>query len=836
MKRMIAIDGHSLLYRAFYALPGFTTKKGLPTGAVYGFQLMLDKVLADYNPDYVFVAFDSGKPTFRHEQFKDYKAQRPPMPEELRGQVDLTKKLLDLRGIPHISIDGIEADDLIGSAAKLAKDWGVEYLILTGDRDSLQLVDTNCLVLLTKKGISEIRLYDRQAVKDDFAILPEQVPDYKGLVGDPSDNIPGVKGIGDKTAVKLIDEFNNLETILKNIDKLPAGTVKKLNGQEEIALLSKDLATIHTDIDLDLSLESTKLEEPCLEPLREFYKEMEFTTFLKRLPEEKKKTITIRTPKIEKIDDNMLQKEPQLFIEDMGDSYLIAASSWCTSVPKKVQTLFAEDTFTLDQVPKGTEVFTHGAKELFLIEPDLNIIDDLELAGYLLDPDYSHDFKALGERYLDLSQGDSLEERATLAWELRDVLRKELQDDSLYSLYKDIELPLSRVLATMERAGVKVDKEELAKLSQDFNSRMNELEVKIFGLAGEKFNVNSSKQLGEILFDKLGLPAGKKTKTGYSTSAEVLEKLALIHPLPSFVMEYRQLQKLKSTYTDALPELINPVTGRIHTSFNQLITATGRLSSSNPNLQNIPVRTEEGAKIRRCFIPEPGYVLLSADYSQIELRVLAHIAKDPDLIETFVNGEDIHTRTAAEVLGIPIESVTKEQRSSAKAVNFGIIYGISSFGLAKNTDLSKKEAERYITKYLARYPKVQEYMDNIVKEAREKGYVTTLLGRRRYLPEINSSNFIRRNLSERMALNTPIQGTAADIIKIAMLNIDKLIRKNNINAEMLLQVHDELVFEVRKDLVDDLKTKVKKIMEGGFSLLVPIEVDMNLGENWFDLN
>ena len=836
MKRMIAIDGHSLLYRAFYALPGFTTKKGLPTGAVYGFQLMLDKVLADYNPDYVFVAFDSGKPTFRHEQFKDYKAQRPPMPEELRGQVDLTKKLLDLRGIPHISIDGIEADDLIGSAAKLAKDWGVEYLILTGDRDSLQLVDTNCLVLLTKKGISEIRLYDRQAVKDDFAILPEQVPDYKGLVGDPSDNIPGVKGIGAKTAVKLIDEFNNLETILKNIDKLPAGTVKKLNGQEEIALLSKDLATIHTDIDLDLSLESTKLEEPCLEPLREFYKEMEFTTFLKRLPEEKKKTITIRTPKIEKIDDNMLQKEPQLFIEDMGDSYLIAASSWCTSVPKKVQTLFAEDTFTLDQVPKGTEVFTHGAKELFLIEPDLNIIDDLELAGYLLDPDYSHDFKALGERYLDLSQGDSLEERATLAWELRDVLRKELQDDSLYSLYKDIELPLSRVLATMERAGVKVDKEELAKLSQDFNSRMNELEVKIFGLAGEKFNVNSSKQLGEILFDKLGLPAGKKTKTGYSTSAEVLEKLALIHPLPSFVMEYRQLQKLKSTYTDALPELINPVTGRIHTSFNQLITATGRLSSSNPNLQNIPVRTEEGAKIRRCFIPEPGYVLLSADYSQIELRVLAHIAKDPDLIETFVNGEDIHTRTAAEVLGIPIESVTKEQRSSAKAVNFGIIYGISSFGLAKNTDLSKKEAERYITKYLARYPKVQEYMDNIVKEAREKGYVTTLLGRRRYLPEINSSNFIRRNLSERMALNTPIQGTAADIIKIAMLNIDKLIRKNNINAEMLLQVHDELVFEVRKDLVDDLKTKVKKIMEGGFSLLVTIEVDMNLGENWFDLN
>ncbi len=834
MKRMIAIDGHSLLYRAFYALPGFTTKKGLPTGAVYGFQLMLDKVLADYNPDYVFVAFDSGKPTFRHEQFKDYKAQRPPMPEELRGQVDLTKKLLDLRGIPHISIDGIEADDLIGSAAKLAKDWGVEYLILTGDRDSLQLVDTNCLVLLTKKGISEIRLYDRQAVKDDFAILPEQVPDYKGLVGDPSDNIPGVKGIGDKTAVKLIDEFNNLETILKNIDKLPAGTVKKLNGQEEIALLSKDLATIHTDINLDLSLESTKLEEPCLEPLREFYKEMEFTTFLKRLPEEKKKTITIQTPKIEKIDDNMLQKEPQLFIEDMGDSYLIAASSWCTNVPKKVQTLFAEDTFTLDQVPKGTEVFTHGAKELFLIEPDLNIIDDLELAGYLLDPDYSHDFKALVERYLDLSQGDSLEERATLAWELRDVLRKELQDDSLYSLYKDIELPLSRVLATMERAGVKVDKEELAKLSQDFNSRMNELEVKIFGLAGEKFNVNSSKQLGEILFDKLGLPAGKKTKTGYSTSAEVLEKLALIHPLPSFVMEYRQLQKLKSTYTDALPELINPVTGRIHTSFNQLITATGRLSSSNPNLQNIPVRTEEGAKIRRCFIPEPGYVLLSADYSQIELRVLAHIAKDPDLIETFVNGEDIHTRTAAEVLGIPIESVTKEQRSSAKAVNFGIIYGISSFGLAKNTDLSKKEAERYITKYLARYPKVQEYMDNIVKEAREKGYVTTLLGRRRYLPEINSSNFIRRNLSERMALNTPIQGTAADIIKIAMLNIDKLIRKNNINAEMLLQVHDELVFEVKTEEQNALDQLVRKVMEHAFKLDVPLKVGVNVGANaWF---
>ncbi|HHY19201.1 MAG TPA: DNA polymerase I [Firmicutes bacterium] len=841
MKRMIAIDGHSLLYRAFYALPGFVTKTGIHTGAVYGFHLMLDKVLSEYNPDYIFVAFDSDKPTFRHKQYKEYKAQRPPMPEELVGQIDLTKELLDLLGIPHIAIDGIEADDLIGTISKIALKNQMEYLILTGDKDSLQLVNDNCHVLLTKKGISEIRFYDSLTVREDFSITPKQVADYKGLVGDPSDNIPGVKGIGDKTATKLLSEFESIESILGNPDKLSKSVAKRLKGQEEIALLSKELATIKTELDLDIDLEMAKVKEPEIEPLRDFYQKLEFNTFLKKLPGKDRSIPTpqevqkIQLKRLEKLEDAPLNEEEVVYLEEVDNIYLLSGPTWYLTLPKNNQNLFANETVDIKEVVSGKEVFTHGAKELYLLETGLTIEDDIEIAGYLLDPDYSHKFNDLVKKYLGFTPNDSLEQRAALAWQIREVMKKELENKGLMYLYKEIELPLAKVLAKMELNGIKVDENELSRLSEDFSKRMEELEAKIFALAGEEFNVNSSKQLGEILFNKLGLPATKKTKTGYSTSAEVLEKLSPIHPLPNLVIEYRQLQKLKSTYSDALQDMINPNTGRIHTSFNQLVTATGRLSSSNPNLQNIPVRTDEGAKIRRCFIPEEGYLLLSADYSQIELRILAHVAKDPDLIETFKRGEDIHRRTAAEVLGIPIERVTEEQRSSAKAVNFGIIYGISGYGLSQSTNLTRKEAEDYIEKYLNRYPKVKEYMDNIVKKARKQGYITTLLGRRRYLPDINSGNYVKRSLSERMALNTPIQGTAADIIKIAMINVDKELTKENFHARMLLQVHDELVFEVPEDELEETSRLVKKVLSEAYELETNLIAQLQVGKNWLEM-
>lgn len=830
MKRMVAIDGHSLLYRAFYALPGFTTTAGQSTGAVYGFNLMLEKILADYKPDYVYVAFDSGKPTFRHKQYKEYKAKRPPMPDELVSQLDLTKELLDYLGIPHIALDGIEADDLIGAVSVMAQDWGLEYLILTGDKDSLQLVNDNCYVLLTKKGISEIRLYDKETVIKDFSITPEQVPDYKGLVGDPSDNIPGVKGIGDKTAVKLIADYKSVENVLKNISNLPPSIARKLSGQEEIALLSKELATIKTDLKLSVKLEMARLKEPESEPLRDFYQRLEFTSFLKKLPEDtRKKAQIVELPRLEKLTMERLEREKAVFLEDLNEVYLLASPTWYITLPKKNRSLFADESINILEIVRGRSVFTHGAKELYLLEPDLLIASDLEIAGYLLNPDYSHEFSALAKRYLNVDLNDSLGARAAVAFKLKDIMDKEIKETELSYLYKEVELPLSKVLAKMELTGIKVDKKELAKLSKEFSLRMDELEESIFALAGERFNINSSKQLGEILFAKLGLPAYKKTKTGFSTSAEVLEKLAPIHPLPQLVIEYRQFQKLKSTYTDALQDLINPLTGRIHTSFNQLVTATGRLSSSNPNLQNIPVRTEEGAKIRHCFVPEKGSVLLSADYSQIELRILAHISGDPDLINTFKHNEDIHLRTAAEVLEKDIDCITKEERSWAKAINFGIIYGISGFGLARNTDLSKKEAEKYIEKYLDRYPKVKQYMDDIIAQAKKQGYVTTLLGRRRYLPDINSSNFLKRSLSERMALNTPIQGTAADIIKMAMLKADTEITKKNLPARMLLQIHDELVFEVKEEFENILEEIIITVMENAYKLDVPLKVGITLG-------
>ena len=835
MQRMIAIDGHSLLYRAFYALPDFTTKSGQSTGAIYGFNLMLEKVFSTYNPDYVFVAFDSAKPTFRHEQFEDYKAHRPPMPEELRGQVDLAKKLLDHLGIPHIAVDGVEADDLIGAISKKAKNWNVEYLILTGDRDSLQLVDETCNVLLTKKGISEIIRYDAAKIKEDFDLTPEQVVDYKGLVGDPSDNIPGVKGIGDKTATKLLAEFGSLDNILKNLDRLPPSVQKKLREQQDMAQLSRELATIQKDLDLDITLESCAVREPDVEELRKFYRELEFVSFLKKLPEEadeKKDVPSIQElPKLEKFDPAEVKDGEEIYLEELEDGYLVVTGSWWASVSKGTKDLFAENHYDLKAIGSGRKIITHGAKELYLQCLDLDIVDDLELAGYLLDPDAPHDLPSLAETYLNVDIGKEYEKRAGAVWQLREILKKELEEKNLMYLYREVELPLVKLLAKMEIAGVKVDKKRLTELSQEFAQILSVLEEKIFGLAGEEFNINSPKQLGEVMFDKLGLPATKKTKTGYSTSSEVLEQLSAIHPLPKLVIEYRQLQKLKSTYTDALAKLINPTTKRIHTSFNQMVTATGRLSSSNPNLQNIPIRTEEGAKIRACFIPEDGYLLLSADYSQIELRVLAHISGDEDLIKTFLAGEDIHLRTAAEVLEKEINAVTDEERSWAKAINFGIIYGISGFGLARNTGLTKKQAEQFIEKYLNRYPKVKAYMDEIVNQARQKGYVETLFGRRRYLSEINSSNFVRRSESERMALNTPIQGTAADIIKIAMLKMDKAIQENHIDARLILQVHDELVFEVKEGSEEKLAELTEEVMEGAVELRVPLKVGISVAKH-----
>ncbi len=888
-KRLVIIDGNSLINRAFYALPDLVTREGIHTNGVFGFVKMINKVQEDYRPDYLSVAFDLKAPTFRHIQYKEYKAQRKKMPNELAQQMPILKDILDAYKIHRTELDGFEADDLIGTIAKLCAEKGLEVIIVTGDRDALQLVSENIKVMITKKGISNLEVYDRAMVKEKYGVTPERIIDFKGLVGDKSDNIPGVPGIGEKTASKLLNEFSTVEELIMNVDNISSKSHReKIRDNAEIALLSKRLATIKIDIPLDIDIEELRLVEPDNEKLIELFKKYEFNSLIKTLiregenGEEISGGANIKEVNIEVVENvdrlneiiNMIQTVKsfamKIFKEDnnlkadkiLGISLCLDSdNNYYINVKENEELLFSlKEVFENEEIKKSG----HGLKKevISLLRYDITLMGiefDTFIASYLLEPSRSdYDVSDLAGQYLgikissqeellgkgkhakkfsDLSDSDLSKyggDCCAVVVNVKKLLSEELDKLELSNLFKEVEMPLIEVLANLEYEGFKVDTDVLKRLDDEFTAKIEEITNQIYGLAGEEFNINSPKQLGVILFEKLGLPVIKKTKTGYSTSHDVLEKLLKRHPIVPLLIDYRQIVKLKSTYVDGLFNLINPITAKIHSSFNQTVTVTGRISSTEPNLQNIPIKLEMGRRIRKVFVAsDEKHSLIDADYSQIELRVLAHMSGDKNLIGAFGEDEDIHTLTASQVFNIPIDKVTSLERSRAKAVNFGIVYGISDFGLATNLNIIRKEAKKYIDQYFKKYEGVKAYMDNEVKKGKEMGYVTTILNRRRYIPELKSNNFNLRSFGERTAMNTPIQGSAADIIKIAMIKVFNELRRRNLKSKLILQVHDELIIDAYDDEIDEVKELLRENMEKAVELRVPLKVDMNVGDNWY---
>lgn len=857
--KFLVIDGSSLIHRAFFALPPLMNKQGMHTGAVYGLCNMLLKLLGEVNPRYMAVAFDKSRKTFRTEMYAAYKGQRKPTPSELSEQFPLAMKVLSTMGIATLELDNYEADDIIGTFAVHAPQ-DVEVIIVTGDRDELQLIDKRTKVYYTKRGISDIHIFDEAEFAANYeGLVPKQLIELKGLMGDTSDNIPGVPGVGPKTAMKLIKEYTDVETVLANIDKVSGKSLKtKLSEHQEEALLSKKLATIYTDAPVDLSMSAYELA-PLKEEARTVLQDLEFRNMYERFAAvlggeqnsfglfgevvEQENAPVLHITEVEQ--GNKLfatldkQMSPVSFIVDIAGSlpelYFSKAE------------IFVENTvYILDNLSGCWDKFdqwlasekvksTVDAKEIYKcclcrgIKLQ-QIIEDVALAAYVSDPGHSsYALADLNKRYLNNPSLNDSENIAVLV----DVLHEQLKQQEQMHLYKDLELPLAEVLARMEFAGITPDMELLAQLNEDMSFRIAKLEKLAEEQAGESFNLKSPKQLGVILFERLQLPVIKKTKTGYSTDAKVLEELYGKHPLIATILEHRKLAKLQSTYLDGLKPLVNAKTARIHTHFQQMVTVTGRLSSTDPNLQNIPTRTEEGKQIRRIFVPGEGFDwLMSCDYSQVELRILACIAKDELLLESFRHGQDVHARTAAEVFGVPLEEVSSEMRSRAKAVNFGIVYGISDFGLAKQLQVSRKEAAGYIESYLTRYAGVKKYMDDMIQLAREQGYVSTLMGRRRYLTDIRHSNFNLRSFAERTAINTPIQGTAADIMKKAMIDVQFALEAAKCQSRILLQVHDELVLEVVESEKEQVAELVRSAMEDAVQLDIPLLADVNFGRNW----
>ena len=911
-KKLVIIDGNSLANRAFYAIrTELTTTDGLPTNAIYGFTNMLVRLMDEENPDFLAVAFDKPGPTFRHLEYDEYKATRKGMPDELGVQMPLIKEILAAFHIPALEADGYEADDIIGTAAKKCEEAGHECLIITGDRDALQLVSNLTRAMLTKKGISETEIYDEEAVRKYLGVNPEYVPDIKGLAGDASDNIPGIPGIGEKTAVKLIKAFGNLEDILKNVDTVkPERTKRLLEEYRDQARLSKKLATIVREVPIDFDIEKSHIEEPNWADLLKLFRRLEFRKLIKRFENRSEKGGSNISPGTLNLFQQTTEDEmfSCLTVKDLGEvkdlnKKLVDAGEFAFEIisagdnPMQSEIIGIAITYpggqgfylpfshTHPDAPglapdetikilkpafedKNISKICHDmkAKIIYLNRYGVELMDpvfDTMIASYLINPDKSSEIENiignfLGDEvpgvsslYLRSGRGGlpktvgevevgKIKDAACAGlekfFELKKVLNRDLAGSDMTELFSKVEMSLARVLADMEMTGVKVDPEGLEMLSSDLGQRLSGLEKDIFRLAGDEFNINSPKQLSFVLFEKLGLPPVKKTKTGYSTDAEVLEALSFIHEIAGKVLDYRELIKLKTTYADALAALINPETGRIHTTFNQAVTSTGRLSSSDPNLQNIPIRKEEGRKIRAVFIPsDKNSVILSADYSQIELRVLAHFSGDEILTESFMKDEDIHARTAARVFGVQLKDVTADMRRKAKAVNFGIIYGISDFGLASGIGISRAEAAKFIETYFHHYQGVKKYLDEAIAKAREDGYVTTLLNRRRYLPDLRTNNIPRRKFAERTAMNTPIQGTAADIIKVAMINIAKRLKIKGFKAKMILQVHDELVFDVPKTELEEVSELVCKTMESAVVLRVPLKVDARFGPNWLEL-
>ncbi len=948
-QRLLIIDGNSLIHRAFHALPLLTNSRGTVTNASYGFTNMLYRIIKEEDPDYLIVAFDKGKHTFRHEIFGDYKGMRSETPEELRPQFAQIKEILECMHIKMLELDDFEADDLIGTATLQAEEQGIYSLILTGDKDDFQLISDKTQVLYTKKGISELELYDLDKLQERFGVTPEQFIDMKGLMGDPSDNIPGVPGIGEKTARKLLDQFGSLQAILEKPEEAGKRWQEKLIMHADLARLSRQLAEIERRAPIDIDWEECKLQSPDWNALLQKFNELEF----KGLANSVRRQIKAGTAELpedepaeprgssgqdeenvsdaqislfsdlsassadqdeapdgqtslfggqdfraEKFDYHILQKDNDLqiwedfktivsdngwmavhFSDDINCDRPLQDQNSCLALASGDHVIVWEPDFTMQDLSdrdisdKGnktentakiwdeicalmtddsTDKYFHDAKRAYRLlwrsmpedrknERLKGIAFDSMVAAYILNPGRdSSDLAVLALEYDDTvlpeKQPDRTACEARTIVMLHKLLPDQLVQEGFFELYDKIELPLVEILARMEANGVRVEPQQIGSMSENLSERIEVLRSAIYDLAGEKFNINSSKQLGSVLFEKMELPVIKKTKTGYSTDAEVLEELAVKHEIAALILEYRQLVKLKSTYLDGLLPLIDQEDGRIHTTFNQTVTVTGRLSSTEPNLQNIPVRLELGRQIRRLFVPHAAdHIILAADYSQIELRVLAHMSGDERMIDAFCSGLDFHTQTASEVNGVPLEEVTAEMRSRAKAVNFGIIYGISDFGLAKDIKVTRKMAKQYIDSYFERYPGVKRFIDDTIRDAYKKGYVTTMFNRRRYLPDLLSKNHAVRKFGERTAMNTPIQGTAADIIKIAMIKVQNEMDKRQLKSEMILQVHDELIFDVTREELPEMISLVREQMENVAELSVPLLVDIKAGPSWYDV-
>ena len=865
-KRFLVLDGSSLIFRAFYALPGLSDSHGQPTGAIFGFSNMLTKLMAEQQPDLMVLAFDKSRHTFRTERYADYKGTRDKTPEELLSQFPLLREFAANMGIPFLEKDNYEADDIIGTLATQAAAKGYDVRVITGDRDALQLVRPNLRVLLTKKGISEIKDYDTAAFEEEYGFEPLKLIDLKGLMGDTSDNIPGVPGVGPKTASKLLLAYGSVENVLAHVGEVSGKKLKEnLQTYADQARLSKELATIELHVpDLAFAEEDYRIQ-PDMEKMQAFCDDHELRAVWRNFerlygPAELALDLdggengaAAQDLSYDLWDEAAVKtaaKAPYLAVSgifsglapfasleglaivagpDAEKAGFVARDS--AAFPALLQLLESDQQAVVFGLKRYDQAGLRGQKAFF----------DVELAAYLLEPERSkYALSELSQKYLQEAAPESFDdEKAQAVWEAKAISRlypllgAKLEEEKLTHLMDTIELPLVEVLAAMEQNGVYVNRAHLAEKTEEVAGRLQKIEASIYEMAGHDFNLNSPKQLGVVLFEELGLPVRKKTKTGYSTNAEVLESLRLEHPIIEQILAYRLWSKLKSTYLDGIAGLIRTDTGRVHTSFNQTVTATGRLSSSDPNLQNIPVRTEEGRMIRALFEPGEGYdCLLSADYSQIELRLLAHMSGDENFIDAFKRGQDIHARTAAEVFGIPLDEVTPELRRHAKAVNFGIVYGISDFGLARNLHISRKEAGDYISRYFTRYPGVRAFMDKVVAEAHETGYVTTMFGRRRELPAIKSRNFNQRMLAERMAMNTPIQGTAADVIKLAMIAAYRKLREAGLKSRILLQVHDELVLEVKESELETVQAILHEAMEHVVSLFVPLSIDVHWGRNW----
>lgn len=866
--KIVLIDGHSILNRAFYGLPDLTNSEGLHTNAVYGFLTIMFKILEEEKPEYLTVAFDVHAPTFRHEMYAEYKGTRKPMAEELRQQVPVIKEVLHAMGVRTIEYAGLEADDLLGTLSKRCEGLGMEVSVISGDRDLLQLATEHVKIRIpkTKQGRTEVEDYYAQDVKERYQVTPKEFIDLKALMGDASDNIPGVPSIGEKTATKIIVEFHSIENAHEHVEELkPPRASKALKEHWDMAVMSKELATINVNADFPYELEEAKLGNLYTEEAYEYFQRLQFKNLLSRFDvtapvsktEEAFREIT-DLPLAEEVlrasigaecvgacifqntEDVMPLFAGQAEVGGIGLCYS-NQDIYCIRTGNGITESWLLGRLT-DVAGKAKRFVMFDLKQAlrYLKSEEAGNYFDATVAAYLLNPlKNNYTYEDVAREQLNLIIDEKAKEyvkvcyEAYTAYAASSVLWDKLKECRMDRLFTEIEMPLVFTLYAMEQNGVRVEAEALKFYGSQLGSKIVELEKEIYADAGESFNINSPKQLGVVLFEHMKIPGGKKTKTGYSTAADVLEKLAPDYPLIAKILEYRQYSKLKSTYADGLANYICE-DGRIRSKFNQTITATGRLSSTEPNLQNIPVRMELGRLIRKVFIPDEDYVFVDADYSQIELRVLAHCSGDRNLIEAYREKEDIHRITASQVFHVPFEEVTSQQRRNAKAVNFGIVYGISSFGLSQDLSITKKEAAQYIEDYFKTYPGIKDFLDDTVKHAKEMGYVVTLFGRRRPVPELASSNFMQRSFGERVAMNAPIQGTAADIIKIAMIGVHRRLKKRQMKSRLVLQVHDELLIEAYKPELEEIKKILREEMEQAVSLDVPLEVDMHTGENWYE--